>query len=139
HDAYWSAFGLRPGARAVATDVCVPISRLAACVVATQEDIAACRLLAPIVGHVGDGNFHLTLLVDMDDADEVARAQALSQRLVERALAMDGTCTGEHGVGQGKMKYLLAEHGEPALAAMRAIKRTLDPLDILNPGKIVDL
>jgi D-lactate dehydrogenase (cytochrome) len=77
--------------------------------------------------------------VDMDDADEVARAQALSQRLVERALAMDGTCTGEHGVGQGKMKYLLAEHGEPALAAMRAIKRTLDPLDILNPGKIVNL
>jgi D-lactate dehydrogenase (cytochrome) len=117
----------------------VPISRLAECVVETQCDIAASRLLAPIVGHVGDGNFHLTLLVDMDDTDEVARAQALSQRLVERALAMDGTCTGEHGVGQGKMKYLLAEHGEPALAAMRAIKRTLDPLDIMNPGKIVNL
>jgi len=139
HNAALSCKALRPGAQIVATDVCVPISRLAECVVETQGDIAASRLLAPIVGHVGDGNFHLTLLVDMDDADEVARAQALSQRLVERALAMDGTCTGEHGVGQGKMKYLLAEHGEPALAAMRAIKRTLDPLDIMNPGKIVNL
>src|SRR5580698_6462317 len=139
HNAALSCKTLRPGAQIVATDVCVPISRLAECVVETQRDIAESRLLAPIVGHVGDGNFHLTLLVDMDDADEVARAQALSQRLVERALAMDGTCTGEHGVGQGKMKYLLAEHGEPALATMRAIKRTLDPLDILNPGKIVNL
>jgi D-lactate dehydrogenase (cytochrome) len=139
HNAALSCKALRPGAQIVATDVCVPISRLAECVVETQRDIAASRLLAPIVGHVGDGNFHLTLLVDMDDADEVARAQALSQRLVERALAMDGTCTGEHGVGQGKMKYLLAEHGAPAIAAMRAIKRTLDPLDILNPGKIVNL
>ena len=97
------------------------------------------NLIAPIVGHVGDGNFHLTLLVDMDDADEVRRAKALRERLVERALAMDGTCTGEHGVGQGKMKYLLAEHGAPALAAMRAIKRALDPQDIMNPGKIVAL
>src|SRR5271170_7271127 len=90
--------------KAVATDVCVPISRLAECVVATQEDVAACRLVAPVVGHVGDGNFHLSLLVDMDDADEVTRAEGLLERLVERALAMDGTCTGEHGVGQGKMK-----------------------------------
>jgi len=139
HNAALSCKALRPGAQIVATDVCVPISRLAECVVETQRDIAESRLLAPIVGHVGDGNFHLTLLVDMDDADEVARAQALSQRLVERALAMDGTCTGEHGVGQGKMKYMLAEHGEPALAAMRSIKRTLDPFDILNPGKIVNL
>ena len=139
HNAALSCKALRPGAQIVATDVCVPISRLAECVVETQRDIEASRILAPIVGHVGDGNFHLTLLVDMDDADEVARAQALSQRLVDRSLAMDGTCTGEHGVGQGKMKYLLAEHGEPALAAMRAIKRTLDPLDILNPGKIVSL
>jgi D-lactate dehydrogenase (cytochrome) len=139
HNAALSCKALRPGAHLVATDVCVPISRLAECVVETQRDIAASKLLAPIVGHVGDGNFHLTLLVDMDDADEVARAKALSQRLVERALDMDGTCTGEHGVGQGKMRYLLAEHGEPALAAMRAIKRTLDPLDIMNPGKIVQL
>jgi D-lactate dehydrogenase (cytochrome) len=139
HHAALSCKALRPGAQIVATDVCVPISRLAECVVETQHDIADSRLLAPIVGHVGDGNFHLTLLVDMDDADEVERAQALSQRLVERALAMDGTCTGEHGVGQGKMKYLQAEHGEQALASMRAIKRALDPLDIMNPGKIVEL
>ncbi len=139
HNAALSCKALRPGAHIVATDVCVPISRLAECVVDTQRDIAESRLLAPIVGHVGDGNFHLTLLVDMDDADEVARAKALSQRLVERALAMDGTCTGEHGIGQGKMKYLEAEFGEPALATMRSLKRALDPLDILNPGKIVSL
>jgi D-lactate dehydrogenase (cytochrome) len=139
HNAALSCKALRPGAQIVATDVCVPISRLAECVVETQRDIAASRLLAPIVGHVGDGNFHLTLLVDMDDADEVARAKALSQRLVERALAMDGTCTGEHGIGQGKMRYMEAEFGEPALATMRALKRALDPLDILNPGKIVSL
>jgi D-lactate dehydrogenase (cytochrome) len=139
HNAALSCKALRPGAQIVATDVCVPISRLAECVVGTQRDIAEKKLLAPIVGHVGDGNFHLTLLVDMDDADEVARAQALSQSLVERALAMDGTCTGEHGIGQGKMKYMEAEFGEPALATMRALKRALDPLDILNPGKIVSL
>ena len=123
----------------IATDVCVPISRLAECVTETQRDIEASRLIAPIVGHVGDGNFHLTLLIDMDDADEVKRAKDLNERLVERALAMDGTCTGEHGVGQGKMKYLLAEHGAPALAAMAAIKRALDPQNIMNPGKIVAL
>src|SRR5215470_1908958 len=137
HDAYWAARSLRSGAAAVATDVCVPISRLAQCVVETQRDIADSRLAAPIVGHVGDGNFHLTLLVDLSDSDEVARAKALSERLVARALAMDGTSTGEHGVGQGKMAYLAAEHGEPALAAMRAIKRAFDPLGIMNPGKIV--
>ena len=139
HDAYWAARGLRPGAQAIATDVCVPISRLAECVVATQADIAASRLLAPIVGHVGDGNFHLTLLVDLDDRDEVERAEGLCQRLVERALAMEGTCTGEHGVGQGKMKYLAPEHGEQALAVMRALKQALDPQNIMNPGKIVAL
>src|SRR5262247_4078663 len=134
HDAYWSGRALRPG---TATDVCVPISRLAQCVVETQRDIADSRLVAPVMGHVGDGNFHLTLLVDLSDADEVARAKALNERLVARALAMDGTSTGEHGVGQGKMAYLAAEHGEPALAAMRAIKRALDPHGIMNPGKIV--
>jgi D-lactate dehydrogenase (cytochrome) len=123
----------------VATDVCVPISRLAECVTETQRDIAESRILAPIVGHVGDGNFHLTLLIDMDDADEVKRAKALSERLVERALAMDGTCTGEHGVGQGKMKYMAAEHGAAALAVMASIKRALDPQNIMNPGKIVSL
>jgi len=139
HDAYWSGRALRPGAAAFATDVCVPISRLAECVVATQRDIAASSLVAPLMGHVGDGNFHLTLLVDLADADELRRAKALHDRLVARALAMEGTCTGEHGVGQGKMGYLLAEHGEPALAAMRAVKQALDPLDIMNPGKIVRL
>ena len=139
HDAYWAQCALRPGARSLATDVCVPISRLAECVIETQRDIAESRLLAPIVGHVGDGNFHVGLMLDIDDADEVARVEAFLERLVERALAMDGTCTGEHGIGQGKMKYMRAEHGEPALAAMRAIKQALDPLDVMNPGKIVGL
>ncbi len=139
HDAYWAARRLRPGTQALSSDVCVPISRLAECVVATQQDAAASRFIAPIVGHVGDGNFHLLLMVDLNDADEIKRAEALLERLVERALAMDGTCTGEHGIGQGKMKYMLAEHGEAALDTMRAIKRALDPLDILNPGKIVSL
>ena len=137
HDAYWAALGLRPGAKAIASDVCVPISRLAECVIATQADIAASRLVAPIVGHVGDGNFHLSILVDMADADELRRTEGLLERLVERALAMEGTCTGEHGVGQGKMKYLKAEHGDAALHAMRAIKTALDPQNIMNPGKIV--
>jgi D-lactate dehydrogenase (cytochrome) len=139
HHAALSNFALRPGAQMIPTDVCVPISRLAECVTETQADIAASGLLAPIVGHVGDGNFHLTLLIDMNDADEVKRAKALNERLVERALAMDGTCTGEHGVGQGKMKYLLAEHGPAALAVMAALKRALDPENIMNPGKIVAL
>ncbi len=126
-----------PGAQALATDVCVPISRLAECVTATQREIAELGLVAPILGHVGDGNFHLTLLVDMADEAEVKAAKTLCERLVERALAMDGTCTGEHGVGQGKMKYLAGELGGAALASMAAIKRALDPQDIMNPGKIV--
>jgi D-lactate dehydrogenase (cytochrome) len=137
HDAYWAQCGLRPGTYALATDVCVPISRLAECVTETRRDIAANNLVAPIVGHVGDGNFHVGLMVDLGDREEVARVHAFLERLVERALAMDGTCTGEHGIGQGKMKYLPAEHGEPALDTMRAIKRALDPLDIMNPGKII--
>ena len=139
HDAYWACFGLRPGAKAIASDVCVPISRLAECVTATQRDIAASALVAPIVGHVGDGNFHLSLLVDMADDGEIRRAEALLERLVERALAMDGTSTGEHGVGQGKVKYLRREHGEAALAVMRAVKTALDPHNIMNPGKIIVL
>jgi D-lactate dehydrogenase (cytochrome) len=137
HDAYWAGRALRPGAQAFATDVCVPISRLAECVAETQRDLAQSGLLAPILGHVGDGNFHVTLLVDMADAGEVTRAQAVYERMIERALAMDGTCTGEHGVGQGKMKYLIAEHGRVAIEAMRALKAALDPHGILNPGKIV--
>jgi D-lactate dehydrogenase (cytochrome) len=137
HDAYWAQCALRPGSKALASDVCVPISRLAECVTETQRDIAASQLVGPIVGHVGDGNFHVGILVDLDDKNEVARVESFLERLVERALAMDGTCTGEHGVGQGKMKYLKAERGEAALASMRAIKHALDPLDIMNPGKIV--
>ena len=136
HDAYFAARGLRPGAQPVATDVCVPISRLAECVTESQRDIAESRLIAPIAGHVGDGNFHMSLLIDMDDADEVMRADKFMERLVARAIAMDGTCTGEHGVGQGKLKYLAAEHGGAALAVMRAIKGALDPQGIMNPGKI---
>jgi D-lactate dehydrogenase (cytochrome) len=139
HDAYWAVKALRSGSGVVATDVCVPISRLAECLAETERDIAESRLLAPIVGHVGDGNFHVGLLVDMNDAEEVARVRAFLERLTERALAMDGTCTGEHGIGQGKMKYLPSEYGAPALEAMRAIKRALDPLDIMNPGKIFSL
>src|SRR5215203_5488496 len=139
HNAAFSTFTLRPGASMIPTDVCVPLSRLAECVADTQRDIAASKLIAPIVGHVGDGNFHLTLLIDRDDPAEVANAEAFGVRLIQRALKMDGTCTGEHGVGQGKMKYLLSEHGPVALAAMRSIKQAFDPLDIMNPGKIVSL
>ncbi|WP_127090597.1 FAD-linked oxidase C-terminal domain-containing protein [Aquabacter cavernae] len=139
HDAYWSVLPLRPGAKAVATDVCVPLSRLADCVMETKRDIEASGLIAPIVGHVGDGNFHTTLMVDVDDPADMAKAKAFMSRMVERALAMDGTCTGEHGVGQGKMKYLSAEHGAETLDAMRALKRAFDPLDIMNPGKIVTI
>jgi len=137
HNAAFSNFQLRPGAAMIATDVCVPISRLAECVTETQADVVASGMVAPIVGHVGDGNFHLTLLVDLEDADEVKRVKALSDRLVKRALAMDGTATGEHGVGQGKMKYMELEHGAAAVAAMRAIKQALDPQNILNPGKML--
>ncbi|MFQ3623531.1 MAG: FAD-linked oxidase C-terminal domain-containing protein [Acetobacteraceae bacterium] len=136
HQAYYAALALRPGAKGWPTDVCVPISRLADCILETKRDLAESRLLAPLVGHVGDGNFHLVFLVDPDDPEELARAAAANDRLVARALAMDGTCSGEHGVGYGKMPFLAAEHGE-ALDVMRALKRALDPLDILNPGKIV--
>lgn len=137
HDAYWAVKGLRPGVQSVATDVCVPISRLAECVDETTRDIEASGLIAPIVGHVGDGNFHVQPLVDMADPAEVAACEAFIERLVERALAMEGTCTGEHGVGQKKMKYLEAEHGAAALELMRILKRSIDPLNIMNPGKVI--
>ena len=118
------------------TDVCVPISRLAECIVDTKADLERSGLLAPLVGHVGDGNFHLVLVVDPDDADEVARAEALHDRLVRRALALGGTCTGEHGIGTGKIAFLEAEHGA-ALDTMRRIKAALDPAGIMNPGKVL--
>ncbi|MCC7125215.1 MAG: FAD-binding protein [Acidobacteria bacterium] len=136
HDVYYATVASRPGARAMTTDVCVPISQLAACILETQADAATTGIAAPLVGHAGDGNFHLILMLDPDDPAEVARVEAYTQRLVERALRMGGTCSGEHGVGLGKMKYLKAEHGE-ALDVMRAIKRTLDPHDLMNPGKML--
>jgi D-lactate dehydrogenase (cytochrome) len=138
HDAYWAIKAVWPGKDTFATDVCVPISRLAECVVETQKDIAASGLLAPIVGHVGDGNFHTTPVFDRSNPKEMAALQGFIARLAERAIAMEGTCTGEHGIGQGKAKYLKAELGE-GVAVMRAIKAALDPLDILNPGKILPL
>ena len=137
HDAYWACIALKPGAKGISTDVCVPISRLAECVEETKRDIEATGLLAPIVGHVGDGNFHVLPLIDMDDPEEIERGRAFVERLVERALAMEGTCTGEHGVGQKKMKYLEAEHGPEALDLMRTLKRAVDPHNLMNPGKIV--
>jgi D-lactate dehydrogenase (cytochrome) len=137
HDAFWANRTLRPGAQAIVTDVCVPISRLAECVIQTKLDIERSGLVAPIVGHVGDGNFHSSVLVMMDDADEVTRAKAFVERVAERALAMEGTCTGEHGIGQGRKHFLQPEHGTTAIEAMRAIKGALDPSDIMNPGKII--
>ena len=136
HDAYFACLALRPGSRSVTTDVCVPISRLAQCIRATQEDVAASGLTAPLLGHVGDGNFHLAVLADPDNAQEMAAAQALNEKVVMRALQMEGTCSGEHGVGLGKQKYLAAEHGE-SLEVMRALKQCLDPDDLLNPGKVL--
>ena len=136
HDAAYACKALRPGSEIVATDVCVPISRLAECITETKRDIQASDVIAPIVGHVGDGNFHLCVLVDPADRAELERAQALNERMVSRALAMDGTCTGEHGVGYGKLDFLVAEHGE-AISVMRTIKKALDPQNIMNPGKVV--
>jgi len=136
HDVYWAIKTVFPGRDALATDVCVPISRLAECVLATQQDIEASGLIAPIVGHVGDGNFHTTPVFDRNDPSQLAAVEGFLERLVERAIAMEGTCTGEHGVGQGKAKYLKAELGD-GLAVMRSIKAALDPCDILNPGKII--
>ncbi|MVA73191.1 FAD-binding protein [Agrobacterium vitis] len=138
HNAYWAGRALAPELAGLSTDVCVPISKLAECVAETQADIAETGLLAPIVGHVGDGNFHLLILFDDKDAENVDKVEAFMARLNERALAMDGTCTGEHGVGQGKMSYLEAELGG-ALDVMRQVKRGLDPDNLFNPGKIFRL
>ncbi len=135
HEAYWAVKSTWPGTGVFATDVCVPISRLAQCLVETQQDIKAHNMIAPIVGHVGDGNFHCCVVVDMADAAAIAVAKEFSGRLIERAISMDGTSTGEHGIGQGKMDYLHDELGE-GVAAMRLIKRALDPQNIFNPDKI---
>jgi D-lactate dehydrogenase (cytochrome) len=136
HSAYFAMLQLRPGCRAVTTDVCVPISRLAECVVETEADLKASPLPCPIVGHVGDGNFHVAMLIDANNPEEIEEAERLNRRIVERALAMDGTCTGEHGVGLHKMDFLVEEHGADTVDTMRAIKHALDPHNLMNPGKI---
>ena len=138
HNAAYSAAALRPGSRFWATDVCVPISRLAECIVETKKELDASFLPAPIVGHVGDGNFHVSFVLDPDKPGDVEEANRLNDNLVARALAMEGTCTGEHGVGYGKVDFLVAEHGD-ALAVMRTVKNAIDPDGIMNPGKILRL
>ena len=137
HDAYWAGRALRPAAKGISTDVCVPISQLAACVAETKADIAASGLVAPIVGHVGDGNFHVLPLIDFADPAELERGRAFIDRLVKRALACEGTTTGEHGIGQSNRKYLLLEFDRAALGMMRVIKRAIDPDNIMNPGKVL--
>jgi D-lactate dehydrogenase (cytochrome) len=139
HHAYFACLQLRPGSRSITTDACVPLSALAECISETVADIAESGLVAPVFGHVGDGNFHCLLLVDPDSPSELALAEAVSERLVRRAIRFDGTCTGEHGVGLHKMRYLEEEHGAAAVEVMRRIKQALDPLDILNPGKVVQV
>ena len=137
HNAYYAALALRPGSKGWPTDVCVPISRLADCIMETRQDIDECGLFVPLVGHVGDGNFHLLFLIDPEnEEEELKRYQPLNDRLVERALRMGGTCSGEHGIGSGKLKYMEAEHGD-SLELMRQIKQAFDPHNLMNPGKVI--
>jgi len=138
HDAAYAAMALRPGSKPWFTDACVPISNLAECILATRKDIDDSPLIAPILGHVGDGNFHLALLIMPDDPEEFAAAERINDRMIRRAIDLGGTCTGEHGIGYGKKEFMKAEHGD-ALDTMRDIKRALDPGNIMNPGKIFDL
>jgi D-lactate dehydrogenase (cytochrome) len=137
HNAYFAVLQTRPGSRAVSTDVCVPISRLAECVRESMEDVKSYVVPVPLLGHIGDGNFHLVFLIDPSNADELALAKKLNKRLVERALRMEGTCTGEHGIGLGKQDSLRAELGDDVIGVMRDIKRLFDPDNLLNPGKVV--
>ncbi len=137
HHAYFAMLQLRPGCRSFTTDVCVPISRLAECITETLRITSTARLPAPILGHVGDGNFHCTILADPGNPEELDEAERLNQAIVTTALAMDGTCTGEHGVGLHKIDFLLAEHGSEAVDLMRAIKHAFDPHNLMNPGKVV--
>ncbi|MGO4387794.1 FAD-binding oxidoreductase [Microvirga sp. 2YAF29] len=138
HDAYWACVALRPSARPIPTDVCVPISRLAECVEETKAEIQRLGLIAPIVGHVGDGNFHVQPLVDMTNPEEIETVRRFVGNMVERAISMDGTCTGEHGIGQEKIKYLRLEHGDATISLMQLIKRAVDPDNIMNPGKMLE-
>ncbi|HEX7387358.1 MAG TPA: FAD-linked oxidase C-terminal domain-containing protein [Castellaniella sp.] len=137
HNSHYSGLQLRPGSRSVATDVCVPISRLAECVTQTAADLQGMPFPYTIVGHVGDGNFHVQMLIDPDSEEEWRQSEEVNHRLVHRAIGMDGTCTGEHGVGIHKIEFLKAEHGEDALELMRLVKHAYDPNNIFNPGKII--
>jgi len=138
HDAYYAGLAVHPGYRGYVTDICVPISRLADCIAETQSDIAASGLFAPVIGHVGDGNFHSTMFIDPENDAMLDKALELDHRMVQRALDMGGTCTGEHGIGMGKLKHMRNEHGDGAVEVMKAIKAALDPQNIMNPGKVVD-
>ncbi len=138
HEGYWASMTLRPGAKGISTDVCVPISRLADCIAETEADIAEMGLIAPIVGHAGDGNFHVLVLFDPEVPGEIEKTEEFVARLNRRAIGMEGTCTGEHGIGQGKMGFMKLEHGD-GVDYMRMIKKALDPQDIMNPGKIIPL
>ena len=137
HNAYFALLQLRPGSRAISTDCCVPISRLTECLLETKADCDRENLIYGIVGHVGDGNFHVQMLVDPSDPNDVARAESVNERMVHRAIAMDGTCTGEHGIGLHKLDFLIHEAGEDAVDLMRTIKHALDPNNIFNPGKVI--
>jgi D-lactate dehydrogenase (cytochrome) len=136
HDAYFACLQLKPGSRIVSTDVCVPISRLAECLMETEKDIQASGRLVPVLGHIGDGNFHLCIIVNPDDPADIHEGEEMNHRLVQRAIAMEGTCTGEHGIGMGKMEFLREEHGD-SVEVMRMVKQALDPDNIMNPGKVV--
>jgi D-lactate dehydrogenase (cytochrome) len=136
HDVAYACKALRPGCDIWATDVCVPISRLAECIAETRKDLEEASVPAPISGHVGDGNFHLCFVLDPNNPAEFDEAEAINDRLIHRALAMDGTCTGEHGIGLGKRQYLREEHGD-GVEVMRALKMAIDPEDIMNPGKML--
>jgi D-lactate dehydrogenase (cytochrome) len=138
HDVVYADKALRDGGQLWATDVCVPISRLAECITETQKDLAASILPTPIVGHAGDGNFHVCFVLNPNDPREMEEAERLNKQLVHRALSLDGTCTGEHGIGCGKIDFLIAEHGE-AVSVMRVIKKAIDPDNIMNPGKILSV
>lgn len=138
HDAWWAALALKPGAKGIPTDTCVPVSRLAEAIALAQADCAELGLTAPICGHVGDGNFHLCIIFQPDDADERRRVEVLLERLSLRAIEMNGTITGEHGIGYGKRHYLAKEHGSAGVRVMAALKRGLDPRNIMNPGKVID-
>ena len=136
HDAYFACLQLQPGCRIISTDVCVPISRLAECLEATEKDINESGRMVPVLGHIGDGNFHLCIIVDPNNPNDIEIAEQMNHRLVERAIAMEGTCTGEHGIGCGKMEFMDAEHGD-SLDVMRSLKRAMDPDNIMNPGKVI--